>query len=134
MTDILTSAPAEAGTGGPPDRADRIRDLIRVYEITAVTPGLPVPFGGPDRAAFYFTDGEATAAREVVATAKQAFAGALGAVFGWRDIWTSGGARRQYKATLASGLDIVLMAKAEHMQDEDGTEDAGVRELAEVAA
>ena len=109
-----------------PDRADRIRDLIRVYEITSVTPGLPLPHCGPYRAAFYFLDGDAEASREAVAMAKQVFADAFGVTFGPpRDLWTGNGARRQYVATLPSGLDIALMAKASQMRDEDAAEDAG---------
>ena len=106
------------------DCAAKARDFIRIYEITGVTPALPWPFTGPDRAAFYFIDRDADEAREAVATAKRIFADAFGAVFGWHDEWTPNGRRRQYKATLPSGLDLVLMAKASQMQDEDDTEDA----------
>lgn len=113
-----------------PDRAGKIRDIIRIYEIAGVTPGLPMPFTGPDRAAFYFIDSRPDAAREAVAMARRVFADAFGAVFGYQDIWTESGARRQYKATLPSGLDIVLMAKAEQMQDEDDA----ARELQAAAA
>jgi hypothetical protein len=109
------------------DRAAKARDFIRIYQIAGDTPALPWPNCGPFRAAFYFLDSSPDEAREAVATAKRIFADAFGAVFGYEDIWTSNGTCRQYKATLPSGLDIVLMAKAAQMQDEDGAEDAGDR-------
>ena len=118
-----------------PGREAKARDFEKIYQITGETAALPLPFAGPDRASFYFIDRDADAARRDVETAKRVFAGAFGVTFRWRDLWTGNGTRRQYKATLLpSGLDLVLMAKAAHMQDEDDAEGAGVRELAEVAA
>lgn len=105
--------------------AAKAADFITIYQIVPVIPSLPWPFTGPDRAAFYFVDARPDVAREAVAMAKQVFAGAFGAVFGYRDIWTENGTRRQYKARLESGLAIVLMARADQMQDEAVTPDAG---------
>ena len=103
------------------------RDFHKIYDLTEITPGLPMPFTGPDRAAIWFTAiAYADEARDAVATAKRIFADALGAVFAWKDVWTENGARRQYDALLPSGLQVVLTAKAEHMQDEDAEELAAV--------
>lgn len=108
-----------------PEHAALFRDFHKIYDLTEITPGLPMPFTGPDRAAFWFTAiAHAGEARDAVATAKRIFGDALGAVFAHRDIWTENGPRRQYEALLASGLAVVLTAKTEHMQDEDDTEGA----------
>lgn len=117
-----------------PALAARIDDIQAVYRLVKETPapGLPMPFTGPDRAAFWFiTITRAEDARDAVAQAKAVFADRLGAVFGWKDVWTENGTRRQYEALLTSGLSIVLTAKAEHMQDEDA--EAGELELVAVA-
>lgn len=106
------------------ERAARAADLIRIYEITRDTPGLPLPFAGPDRAAFYFIDREPAAAREAVESAGQVFTRAFGVTFGWHDEQAPNGMNRLFEAELRpSGLKVVLIARAEHMQDE--TEDAG---------
>src|SRR6185437_10973767 len=111
----------------PAPHAALFRDFHKIYDLTEITPGLPMPFTGPDRAAFWFTAiAHADEARDAVATAKRIFADALGAVFAWKDVWTENGARRQYDALLPSGLQVVLTAKAEHMQDEDAEELAAV--------
>jgi hypothetical protein len=109
-----------------PDRAGRIADFARIYEITGRAPGLPMPFTGPDRAAYWFTaETNPEAAREAVALARRVFAEAFGVTFRYRDILTGNGMRRQYEAVLGSGVQVVLTAKAEHMRDEDAAEDAG---------
>lgn len=113
-----------------PDHAARAADLIRIYEITRDTPALPLPFAGPDRAAFYFIDREPGGARQDVETAKQIFIRAFGVTFGWHDEQAPNGMNRLYEAELRpSGLKVVLIARAEHMQDD--TEDA--RELVAAA-
>src|SRR4051812_38037199 len=106
-----------------PDRAAKARDFITIYDRTLRTPALPLPFSGPDRAAFYFTDREPEAARADIATARQVFGEIFGVTFEHRDVWTSNGANRHYEAELTSGLFLVLVAKTAHMQD--ATEDAG---------
>lgn len=105
------------------ERAARAADLIRIYEITRDTPGLPLPFSGPDRSAFYFIDREPGGARQDVETAKQIFTRAFGVTFGWHDEQAPNGMNRLYEAGLPSGLKVVLIARAEHMQDD--TEGAG---------
>lgn len=99
-------------------RTARLRDRIAIDEIALAHPELPVPFTGPDRAAFYFIDHSPEAARERVAKAKQVLGEAFGVTFGWHDERASNGMRRQYTAELPSRLKVVLTAKAEHMQDE----------------
>jgi hypothetical protein len=109
-----------------PEHAGRFRDIHRIYDLVETTRGLPMPFTGPDRAAFYFhAIAHAEDARSAVAAAKAVFAAELGAVFAWKDVWASNGTRRQYDALLPSGLEIVLTARAEHMQDEDEDAEAG---------
>lgn len=116
-----------------PERADRIRDRIAIDKLTLDCPSLPVPFTGPDQAAFYFIDKVAPEVnRASVAEARRIFAAAFGVTFGWRDEWSSNGPRRLYRAFLPSGLAIVITARASDMpKDEDGAE---VRELEGLAA
>lgn len=115
------------------ERTARLRDRIAIDQITIDHPALPASFTGPDRASFFFLDNVMPEVnRERVAAARRIFGEAFGAVFGPRDVWSSNGTRRQYIAELASGLKIVLTARACDMpQDEDGAE---VRELEAVAA
>lgn len=114
-----------------PDDAARAADLIRIYRVALKSPVLSLPFSGPDRSAFYFTDREPGAVRQDVETAKQAFAEGLGATFGDpHDEQAPNGINRLHEAELPSGLKVVLIARAEHMQDQDGA----VRELAGIGA
>jgi hypothetical protein len=104
----------------------KIAQIIRIYQIVAVTAGLPMPITGPDRASFWFINiTHAEDARASIGTAKAIFADAFDAVFASRDVWTENGPRRMYEALLPSGLMIVLTARTEHMQAEDEYEDAG---------
>ena len=105
MTD---SAPA------PPGRFTEIRTI---YNIVQVTPGLPMPFTGPDRAAFWFTHIPAEDARNAVTTARLVFADAFGVTFTPRLEQASNGPRRVYQALLPSGFAITLWVKAEDAED-----------------
>ena len=109
-----------------PEHAGKVREIIRIYQIVAVTAGLPMPITGPDRASFWFSGiVHAEDARSAVRSAQRIFADALGAAWSHHDVWTDNGPRRMYEALLPSGLMIVLTAKTEHMQDEDVDQDAG---------
>jgi hypothetical protein len=109
------------------ERAAKASDFIRIYDLKLRTPALPLPFCGPDRAAFYFISPEPEDAREDIAAAKQAFADTFGVTFGWKDVWSPNGPNREYGAELRSGLSVVLITRTEHMRgvDEAVTEDAG---------
>lgn len=112
-----------------PGCAAKARDFITIYSLALETPALNLPFCGPDRATFYFIDREPEAARTDIATAMRVFGEIFGVTFEPSDVRTSNGADRHHEARLTSGLFLILVAKAEHMQDED----AVARELAAVA-
>ena len=59
-------------TQHPAERAARLADLRAVLAVIKPT-DLPLPFSGPDRSAFYFTDRTPQDAREAVGAAKRLF-------------------------------------------------------------
>ena len=120
-------------TQAPQERAARLADLRAV--LAAIKPtDLPLPFSGPDRAAFYFTDRTPREAREAVGAAKRLFTEQLGVEWAKRYAQHSNGLRVIFWAKLDGGLDVELYIRAE---DVDGYEDhdagAQVPELAGVA-
>lgn len=115
-----------------PSCAAKARDFITIYSLALESPVLDLPFSGPDRASFYFLDRDPEAVPGDMAAAEQVFSGIFGVPFGAADVWSSNGTRRHCTAELKSGLFLILVAKAEHMADEDA--DAEERELEAVAA
>ena len=120
-------------TQSEPVRSARLADLRAVLAAIKGS-DLPLPFSGPDRSAFYFTDLAPQAAREAVGAAKRLFTEQLGVEWGKRYAQYSNGLRAVWFATLDGGLLVELVVKAE---DVDGYEDedtgAQVPELAGVA-
>ena len=120
-------------TQSEPVRSARLADLRAVLAAIKGS-DLPLPFSGPDRSAFYFTDLAPQAAREAVGAAKRLFTEQLGVEWGKRYAQHSNGLRVIYVAKLDGGLDVELYIRAE---DVDGYEDhdagAQVPELAGVA-
>ena len=121
-------------TQHPAERAARLADLRAVLAAIKGS-DLPLPFSGPDRSAFYFTDRTPQDAREAVGAAKRLFTEQLGVEWGKRYAQYSNGLRAVWFATLDGGLLVELVVKAE---DVDGYEDedtgAQVPELAGAAA
>ena len=121
-------------TQHPAERAARLADLRAVLAAIKGS-DLPLPFSGPDRSAFYFTDLAPQAAREAVGAAKRLFTEQLDVEWDIRYAEHSNGTRAIYWARLGGGLDIELYIRAE---DVDGYEDddagAQVPELAGAAA
>lgn len=113
-----------------PSEAAKARDFITIYSLALESHLLDLPFSGPDRATFYFTERDPETVSADMAEAERVFSDLFGVPFEPADVWGSNGARRHCTATLKSGLFLVLVAKAEHM----GALDADVRELAEMAA
>jgi hypothetical protein len=121
-------------TQAPAERAARLADLRAVLAVIKPT-DLPLPFSGPDRSAFYFTDRTPREAREAVGAAKCLFDEQLGVTWHKRYAQHSNGRRVIFFAKLDGGLMVELVGRAE---DIDGyeDEDTGVRvpELAGSAA
>jgi len=121
-------------TQHPPERAARLADLRAVLAVIKAS-DLPLPFSGPDRSAFYFTDKAGQDAREAVGAAKRLFAEQLGVTWDKRYALHSNGRRVIFWAKLDGGLLVELYARA---ADVDGTGDgdtgAQVPELAGTAA
>ena len=117
----------------PAERAARLADLRAVLAVIKAS-DLPLPFSGPDRAAFYFTDRTPQDAREAVGAAKRLFTEQLGVTWDKRYALHSNGRRVIFFAALDGGLLVELYARA---ADVDGSEDedagAQVPELAGVA-
>ena len=109
-------------------RTARLADMQAVLYVTKAHPDLPLPFTGPDRAAFYFTVNTAPRdAREAVEEAKHVFAAELGVTFSRRNAQHGNGLRAIFWAQLDSGLLIELVVRAEDVEDLDE------RELAQAA-
>ena len=121
-------------TQSEPVRSARLADLRAVLAAIKGS-DLPLPFSGPDRSAFYFTDLAPQAAREAVGAAKRLFTEQLDVEWDIRYAQYSNGLRAVWFATLDGGLLVELVVKAE---DVDGYEDedtgAQVPELAGAAA
>ena len=107
------------GTTTTGSRAGYLGDVRRVWDLIEITPGLPVPFISPDRAAFYFTNiVHPEDARQAVADAETVLSYAFGDVpFTHDRIEQAGSTRRYvYEALLPSGLVLALTVKAEHVE------------------
>ena len=114
-------------TQSEPVRSARLADLRAVLAAIKGS-DLPLPFSGPDRSAFYFTDLAPQAAREAVGAAKRLFTEQLDVEWDIRYAEHSNGTRAIYWARLGGGLDIELYIRAE-----DVDTGAQVPELAGVA-
>ena len=102
----------------PTGHAAWFADVRRIHDVAEVTPRLPLPFTGPDYAAFYFTtikDPQDT--RESLDRAVRVFRDAFGPLE-FRPRWTQTGSTRRYhlEAQLfPSELTLCLTARAEHV-------------------
>lgn len=113
------------------------RDVRRIWDITEVTPGLPVPAISSTRAVFdYRRITHAADAAERVALAETILSYALNLTFARREALAGDDTLRYIlEAFMPSGLAVDIVARAEHMQHEPAPvsrEDAP--ELAAVAA
>ena len=93
-------------------------DVRRIHDVAEVTPGLPVPFTGPEFAAFYFTGiKEPQDTRDFLDRAVLVFRDAFGPLE-FKPRYTQTGSTRRYhlEAQLfPSELTLTLTAKAEHV-------------------
>ena len=119
-------------TQSEPVRSARLADLRAVLAAIKGS-DLPLPFSGPDRSAFYFTDRTPQDAREAVGAAKRLFTEQLGVEWGKRYAQHSNGLRVIYVAKLDGGLDVELYARAADVDISDDDAGAQVPELAGVA-
>ena len=115
-----------------PDRPDRIDDILALYCLVKITPGLPVPTTSPARAVFdyrhFVHDPEA---REFTARAAGILARIFGIPFGERTETAGDGTPRYLlEALLPSGLTLVIISRVSQTADEP----ADAPELAGVAA
>ena len=119
-------------TQSEPVRSARLADLRAVLAAIKGS-DLPLPFSGPDRSAFYFTDLAPQAAREAVGAAKRLFTEQLDVEWDIRYAQHSNGLRVIYVAKLDGGLDVELYARAADVDISDDDAGAQVPELAGVA-
>ena len=106
---------------------DYYSDVHNIYNLVEVTPGLPKPFTGPDRAAFHFTSiAHPEDARVAVLTAIVILEDAFKVTFAPARVTQSGSTRRRvFEALMPGGLTVALVAMAEHFEDQDTLETAG---------
>ena len=111
-----------------PDRPDRIDDILALYCLVKITPGLPMPTVHPARAVFDYRhivhDGEA---REFTARAVHNLL-IFGVPFGERPETDIGNGTPRYllEALLPSGLTLVIVSRVSQTTDQDEREMAGV--------
>jgi hypothetical protein len=116
-----------------PEHAGWFADVRRLLDVTETTPGLPLPRIAPDRVTFFFVGiAHAPEAVTAVRCAETALRCALLVAFYPRR--TQDGYRAHYILTafLPSGLQVDIVALAEHFDGQDARRDAP--ELASVAA
>jgi hypothetical protein len=116
----------------PTAHPGRFADARRILDIAEVTPGLPFPSVCATIAAFNFTQiTHAQDAAEAVAMAETILSYALDATFSRKDIAPIGSSEHwAIAAFLPSGLEVDIVAKAQHMREAGQDK----RELSAVAA
>lgn len=100
------------------DHAAWFRDVHRILSVVEVTPGLPLPRIGGQRASFHFTCiTHAADAAEAVALAETILSYALHVTFAVREAVAGDDTRRYILegSMPDSGLMVAIVAKAEHM-------------------
>lgn len=102
---------------GNPEHAGWFADARRVIDVAEVTPGLPLPAIGSTTAAFNYTGiAHPEDAAEAVAAAETILSYALDVTFEYKDTPRIGSAAHYVLAGfMKSGLEVDIVAKAEHM-------------------
>lgn len=104
-----------------PDRPDKIDDILRLYRLVKVTPGLPMPHTSPALASLDYRHAvHAEDAREAVACAVGILGYVFTATFTPRTE-TAGDDTPRYllEALLPSGLTLVIISRFAQTADQD---------------